>query len=150
MPAAEVEMSLDLARRLFESQRPELAGLQVEPIGEGWDNWSFRIGGEWLARLPRRSLAAPLIENEWKWLPRIAQGLPLQVPVPTQLGRPEFGYPFPWAIYPYVPGSPASTTSIADWSHEARSLGRFLTALHRRAPTDAPQNPFRGVPRPTG
>lgn len=139
-------MSLDLARRLVESQRPELAGLPLAPIGEGWDNWSFRIGDEWLARLPRRSLAAPLIENEWNWLPRIASGLPLEVPVPIHLGRPEFGYPFPWAIYPFLPGTPASLASVDDWDRAARSIGRFLAALHQPAPTDAPDNPFRGVP----
>lgn len=138
-------MSLDLVRRLIEGQHPELTGLPVAPVGEGWDNWSFRIGEEWLARLPRRSLAAPLIENEAKWLPRIAPTLPLQTPVPVRLGRPEFGYPFPWAIYPFLPGTPASRTSVDDWDEAARSIGRFLTTLHQPAPANAPDNPFRGV-----
>ena len=146
MPVAEVGMSVELAHRLVASQRPELARMPVTLIGEGWDNWSFRIGHEWMARLPRRSLAAPLIENEWNWLYRLASRLPMRIPVPIHLGRPEFDYPFPWAIYPFLRGVPASRTPVEDWGRAASSIGRFLAALHQPAPANAPDNPFRGVP----
>lgn len=146
MPAAEVDVSASLVRSLIESQRPDLAGSAVTLLGEGWDNWLFRIGERWLARLPRRSLSAPLIENEWDWLPELAPHLPLQVPLPLHLGRPDFNYPFPWAIYPFLEGTPASRVALADFGESAATLGRFLVALHQPAPSDAPLNPFRGVP----
>ncbi len=139
-------MSPALARRLIESQRPDMTGLAIIPIGEGWDNWSFRVGESWLARLPRRSLSAPLIENEWKWLGELAPRLPLPIPVPVHLGEPEFGYPFRWAIYPFIEGRPASESPPANMNEAARTLGRFLGALHQPAPSDAPGNPFRGAP----
>jgi aminoglycoside phosphotransferase (APT) family kinase protein len=38
------------------------------------------------------------------------------------------------------------TTPPADPVRAARVLGRFVRALHRPAPADAPPNPYRGVP----
>lgn len=146
MPASEVDVSASFVQTLIESQRPDLGGSTIRLLGEGWDNWLFRVGEHWLARLPRRSLSAPLIENEWKWLPELAPHLPLQIPIPLHLGRPEFDYPFPWAIYPFIEGMPASRAPLPDFSEAAAIIGHFLAALHQPAPPEAPLNPFRGVP----
>src|SRR5580700_9053646 len=57
MPAAEVEVSADLVRRLLASQHPDLARLPVEFLANGWDNELYRVGEELVARLPRRASA---------------------------------------------------------------------------------------------
>jgi hypothetical protein len=44
MPAAELEITADLVRRLLAAQQPDLAGLPVEPLANGWDNTLFRLG----------------------------------------------------------------------------------------------------------
>src|SRR5450755_2465758 len=54
MPAAEVEVSADLVRRLLADQHPDLARLPVEFLANGWDNELYRVGDGLLARLPRR------------------------------------------------------------------------------------------------
>jgi hypothetical protein len=36
MPAAEVEITTELVRRLLRAQQPDLAGLPVEPLANGW------------------------------------------------------------------------------------------------------------------
>lgn len=36
MPAAEVEITAELVRRLLRAQHPDLAGLPVEPLANGW------------------------------------------------------------------------------------------------------------------
>ena len=146
MPAAEVDVSPDLVRRLLAAQHPDLAGLPVEVMANGWDNLICRLGGELLVRLPRRAAAAVLILHEQRWLPVLAPRLPLPVPAPVRAGRPGLGYPWAWSVVPYLPGRVAARNPPADLSAAAATMGGFLGALHVPAPADAPVNPFRGVP----
>ena len=146
MPAAEVEVSADLVRRLLAAQHPDLAALPVEPLANGWDNSLFRLGDELVARLPRRALGASILVNEQRWLPSLASRLPLPVPVPVRAGVPGEGYPWPWSVVPFLPGTPAADGPPFDPRQAAADLGGFFGALHVPAPPDAPANPYRGVP----
>ncbi len=144
-PVAEADITAGLVRGLLADQHPDLADLPVEPLAHGWDNASFWIGKTLIARLPRRAVAAALVEHEQRWLPGLAPHLPLPVPAPARTGRPALGYPWPWSIVPYLPGRAAVNSSL-DHNDAASSLGAFLAALHAPAPPDAPANPFRGIP----
>jgi aminoglycoside phosphotransferase (APT) family kinase protein len=146
MPAAEVEVSADLVRRLLADQHPDLARLPVEFLANGWDNELYRVGDELVARLPRRALGAQIIKNEQRWLPGLAPRLPLPVPYRERTGVPGCGYPYSWSVVPYLPGVPAAQASSFDPVAAAAVVGGFLGALHVPAPADAPANPFRGVP----
>ena len=146
MPAAEVEISADLVRRLLADQHPDLAGRPVEFLANGWDNELYRVGDGLIARLPRRALGAQIIKNEQRWLPRLAPRLPLPIPFPERTGLPALGYPHSWSVVPYLPGVPAAQAGSFDPAAAAAALGGFLGALHVPAPADAPANPFRGVP----
>src|SRR5690606_10231991 len=68
-PSAEVDISLELVRRLLRDQHPDLADRPLSPLAEGWDNAMFRLGQHFLVRLPRRQVAADLVANEQRWLP---------------------------------------------------------------------------------
>ncbi len=146
MPAAELDVSPGLVRRLLAAQQPDLAHLALEVMANGWDNAMYRVGDVLVARLPRRQVAAGLIVHEQRWLPALQPRLPLPVPAPVRAGRPAPGYPWPWSIVPFLPGRAASRNPPADWRDAAISLGRFLAALHTPAPPDAPANALRGVP----
>jgi aminoglycoside phosphotransferase (APT) family kinase protein len=146
MPAAEVEVSADLVRRLLADQHPDLARLPVEFLANGWDNELYRVGDELVARLPRRALGAQIITNEQRWLPELAPRLPLPIPYPERTGVPSCGYPYSWSVVPYLPGVPAAQAGSFDPVRAAAAVGGFLGALHVPAPADAPANPFRGVP----
>jgi aminoglycoside phosphotransferase (APT) family kinase protein len=146
MPAADVEVSADLVRRLLAGQHPDLACLPVEFLANGWDNELYRVGDGLVARLPRRALGAQIITNEQRWLPGLAPRLPLPIPCPERTGVPACGYPYPWSVVPYLPGVPAAQASSLDPAAAAAAVGGFLGALHVPAPADAPANPFRGVP----
>lgn len=143
MPAAEVEVSAELVRRLLADQHPDLAHLPVEVMANGWDNVMCRVGDELVARLPRREMAVRFLVHEQRWLPVLGPRLPLPVPAPVRIGRPGLGYPWPWSIVPYLPGQVAAHSPARD---AAVGLGRFLAALHTPAASDAPANPVRGVP----
>ena len=146
MPAADVEVSADLVRRLLADQHPDLARLPVQFLANGWDNELYRVGDGLVARLPRRAAGAEIIMNEQRWLPGLAPRLPLPIPYPERTGVPAHGYPYPWSVVPYLPGVPAAQASSFDPGGAAAAVGGFLGALHVPAPADAPANPFRGVP----
>src|SRR5690242_2233965 len=114
MPAAEVDVSPALVRRLLAAQQPGLAHLPVELMCNGWDNVLCRVGGELIARLPRREQAAELVAHEQRWLPVLAPRLPLAVPAPVHAGRPGLGYPWAWSVVPFLPGQAASLVPPAD------------------------------------
>lgn len=144
MPAAEVSVTADLVRALLADQHPDLVGLPVEFMENGWDNALFRVGPRLVARLPRRAQAAPIIVNEQRWLPLLAARLPLQIPYPERTGVPALGYPWSWSLVPYLPGIPAADAADLDFEAAATAVGGFLRALHVPAPRDAPENPYRG------
>ncbi|MET8160064.1 aminoglycoside phosphotransferase family protein [Sphaerisporangium sp. NPDC005289] len=146
MPAAEVEVSADLVRRLVAAQHPDLAHLPVEMMANGWDNVMFRVGDALVARLPRREVGARSLVHEQRWLPVLGPRLPLPVPAPVRVGRPQFGYPWPWSVVRFLPGGVASRNPPADPRAAAAGLGAFLGALHTPASPEAPANPYRGVP----
>jgi aminoglycoside phosphotransferase (APT) family kinase protein len=109
----------------------------------------FRLGDDLLVRLPRRAVAEPLIVHERRWLGELAPGLPLRVPAHVRDGSPGPGYPWAWAIVPWIAGTTWFEAPPDDLATAARRLGTFLAAMHRPAPADAPANPFRGVPLAT-
>jgi aminoglycoside phosphotransferase (APT) family kinase protein len=143
MPAAEVSIDTTLVRALLREQHDDLSSLPLVEAGEGWDNKLFRLGDELLVRLPRRQLAASLVEHEQRWLPVLAPHLPLPVPTPVRVGRPGCGFPWPWSVAPWFAGDTAATLTTGHTETMAFRLAAFLAALHRPAPMDAPANPFR-------
>lgn len=145
MPAAEVDVTVDLVATLLTDQRPDLAHLEIRTLAHGWDNVSFRVGPELVARLPRRAMSAPLVSNEARWLPELAPLLPLPIPDPVFVGQPGSGYPWRWTIVPWIPGESAAT-AVMDYRFCAPALADFLKCLHIPAPDNAPANPFRGTP----
>ncbi len=134
-----------LVRALLHEQHPDLAGLGLREVAGGWDNRMWRLGEELAVRLPRTPRAPSLLRTEQRWLPFLAPGLPLPVPVPVRAGEPSARFPKPWTVARWVHGEPADLTPITS-PRAAATLAGFLRALHRTAPGEAPANPTRGVP----
>ena len=145
-PAAEIEIDPVLVRSLLHSQHPELADLPLTFVAEGWDNTLFRLGEELLVRLPRRAAGAPLMENELRWLPHVADKLPLPIPVARYRGEPDPSFPWSWSVVDWVEGADAIERPLHDTERAGVTLGSFFRALHQPAPADAPVNPSRGTP----
>lgn len=142
-PPAEVEIDNALVLRLLRQQHPRFAKLPISRAVSGWDNELFRLGDDAAVRLPRRKAATQAIENELNFLPGLAPRLPLPVPAPVGRGEPGCGYPWTWAIVPWLRGASIEDVPLA--SNQGSVLGRFLAALHHPPPHDAPHNPVRGV-----
>ena len=144
MPAAEVVVTDRLVSALLLEQHPDLAGLPLTELANGWDNVIYRLGTDHTVRVPRRTAAATLVLNEQRWLPTLAARLPMAIPSPVRVGVPGQGYPWNWSVCRWFEGEVAADVELADPEREARRLGEFLAALHQPAPGDAPENPYRG------
>lgn len=143
MPAAEVEVTVELVRTLLAEQFPDFAALPLELVANGWDNAIFRLGDRFSVRMPRRQLGADLVAHEQRWLPDLARHLPIPIPAPVRNGRPGCGYPWMWSVCAWFDGDVAADVELTDPTREATRLGDFLAALHVPAPPDAPRNEFR-------
>lgn len=130
--AAEIELTAESAAGLVAQQFPQLGAPLLSPLGEGWDNAAFLVNDAWVFRFPRRAVAAGLIATESRILPLIAPALPLPVPAPVFVGRASAAYPWPFAGYRALRGTPISNTPTCECDDPelARALGEFLRALH--------------------
>lgn len=135
----EDELPIDtaLVSRLLAAQRPAWAGLPLRQLRHGGtDNAMFRLGPELVVRLPRRDWAADDVPKEATWLPGLSPRLPLRVPGPQFVGVPGEGYPFPWAVYAWLPGVDAGLDTVRDGHGLARDLAGFVTALRSVPPPE--------------
>lgn len=146
MPSAEVQIDEALVTRLLREQHTDLAHLPVHTLSNGWDNSVFRLGQDFVVRLPRREMAVQLLRNEQLFLPLIAQLTSLALPVPVRTGVPSAVFPWPWTIAPWFDGEPAFHSAPSEHHRMVSQLADFVSAIHRPAPPVAPRNPVRGVP----
>jgi aminoglycoside phosphotransferase (APT) family kinase protein len=140
-----------LVSRLVAEQFPQWAGLPVRPVEPGgWDNATFRLGESMSVRLPSGDSYALQVAKEHRWLPVLAARLPLAIPEPLARGAPGSGYPWPWSVYRWRDGEPATSAPVADPDGFAADLAGFLAALYRvdpaGGPPPGPHNFYRGGP----
>ncbi|MBD2504488.1 aminoglycoside phosphotransferase family protein [Anabaena azotica FACHB-119] len=143
-PVAEVAIDTNLVYSLLSAQHPDLMHLPLHLVDTGWDNVMFRLGDRLSVRLPRRQIAATLIENEQTWLPVLAKQLTLPVPAPYRIGLPTQDYPWRWSVLPWLTGVTADQQE--PHANQVKLFAAFLRSLHTPAPTNAPKNAGRGVP----
>lgn len=144
-PPAEIEIDATLVRRLLADQAPAFADLPIEVLASGWDNTILTLGADHLVRLPRREAAVELVGHEQRWLPTLAERLPIAVPVPVVFGRPTSYFPWPWSVVEHVEGGDA-IASPPNPGPAVEVMAGFFSAMHVPAPDDAPHNPWRGGP----
>lgn len=152
MPSAEHVIDEPLVRALLRGLPAPLAHVRDLPlafVAEGWDNSVWRVGHDLAARVARRSLAAPGLENEARWAavaaaPLVERGVPVTLPVHLTPGGGL--HPLPWLLTTWVEGTLVDDVPVADRGPAARRLAGVLPRLHRPAPPGAPHNPFRATP----
>jgi len=144
-------VTAELARRLVAAQFPRWADLPIRPVAlNGWDNHTFRLGDTMTVRLPNGEWYAKAVDKEHRWLPYLAERLPLPIPSPRGMGEPAFEYPYHWSVYEWIDGEPSTHDGIANDAAFAKDLANFLVALESVDSTDGPEpgqhNFFRGAP----
>jgi aminoglycoside phosphotransferase (APT) family kinase protein len=144
-------ITVNLVAELIGTQFPEWADLPIRPVDlDGWDNATFRLGEKMSVRLPSGDSYVEAVEKEQRWLPILAPQLPLPIPEPLAAGAPGCGFRWPWSVYRWIDGAPATGSTITDLPQFAADLAGFLTALSRidpaGGPPPGPHNFFRGGP----
>jgi aminoglycoside phosphotransferase (APT) family kinase protein len=147
-PPAEVSIDAALVSRLISAQHPSLLA-PVSWFSSGWDNELFRLGDDYVVRMPRRALAVSLIEHEQRWLPELQRLVDVPIPVPVALGLPSDDYAWPWSIARWLAGEPVAHRPVSARGALVEPLAEFVVSLHVPAPADAPMNPVRGTPLAT-
>jgi aminoglycoside phosphotransferase (APT) family kinase protein len=140
--APEVTVDEELARRLIADQFPDLTPASLRLIGEGWDNTVWLVDERWVFRFPRRELAIPGVEREIAALGRIAACVPLPIPEPVFVGRPNANFRWPFFGARHLPGNEPFGLSEAERAGLARPFAAFLRALHGVQVDGLPADPF--------
>lgn len=130
VPPAELAIDEARAARWIGAAFEPLRGCAVEPIGSGFDNAAFLVNQRWAFRLPRRAAAVPFMRREIEVLPALAEGAPVALSVPVWVSDGVAGYPFPFAGYAWIDGTPASRRTAHRASPD--QLARLLRWLHDR------------------
>lgn len=139
MHADELDIDATLVHRLLSAQFPLWATLPLTPVSSsGTDHALYRLGEERVVRLPRIHWATGQVEQERRWLPRLAPHLPLAVPEQLAMGEPGEGYPWRWAVYRWLEGVNAVHSPHVDTIETAVALARFISALQAADPTGGP------------
>ena len=137
----EPDTSPEIVRALLQHQVPEMAGLPLSAVSNtGSDNALYRLGTEYVVRLPRFPDAAGRLGIELDWLPRLTD-LPAAVPEVVHVGNPHEHYPFGWAVLRWLDGIDAwDARQQEGWfgSDLGHDLAAVVRRLRRTAAGDAP------------
>ncbi|GGU46979.1 hypothetical protein GCM10007979_52530 [Nocardioides albus] len=145
------ELMIDehLVRSLLRRDLAAYADLPLRPLtSTGSTNRLFRLGEEWLARLPRQPGGSAAITQEARWLPELAASVPVATPEVLTVGEPGFGYPERWSVVRWIEGE-KPRPGAGDVT--AEDLAEAVTGLCRTAvPDEAISDPelrwYRGQP----
>lgn len=145
------DITVGVVVALLRAQFPQWAELPVRAVDvDGNDNTSFRLGDELLVRLPSHERYVAGVEKEHRWLPVLAQHLPLPIPEPVAKGAPSEVFPRVWSVYRWLDGDVAGADPPADRVRFAVDVAAFLEALYRIDATGGPdageQSFWRGAP----
>jgi aminoglycoside phosphotransferase (APT) family kinase protein len=130
----EIAVSDDAVRCLIADQFPQWAGLPVRRVAaSGTVNAIVRIGDGLAARFPLRPADAgatrALLRREADASALLARHCPVPAPRPVALGEPGCGYPLPWSMQTWLPGTTAVDADPAGSVTFAHDLAALVAAL---------------------
>ncbi|MEO5709215.1 MAG: aminoglycoside phosphotransferase family protein [Nocardioidaceae bacterium] len=136
-------------RRLVATQFPQWRDLPIrEQRTAGTVNAIFRIGDDLAARFPLQpiepSTARAWLHREAAAARELAPLSSVPVPAPVAIGEPGEGYPLPWSMQTWLPGSVATDEDPAESTAFAEDLARFVAGLRA---ADAGGRRFHGEGR---
>lgn len=132
----QVDVPAEVVATLVKEQFPQWSDLEVRPVrSTGTVNTIFRIGDDLAARFPLRMADADTtrsdLEREARASAELAQVSPFPTPEPVALGEPGAGYPMPWSVQKWLPGTVATDADPSGSEEFAEDLAAFIAALRR-------------------
>ncbi|MFD2445105.1 phosphotransferase [Bacillus sp. CGMCC 1.16607] len=127
----EIVVTMDEARHLIEAQFPELAPVNIQELGKGFDNTVFKVNDDYVFRFPRKEIAVRLLNTENQLLPNLVNGLNIRIPEPIFFGKETDSYNWPFTGYHLVKGTSPGQLSADIRNKSAAPLAHFLRKLHQ-------------------
>jgi aminoglycoside phosphotransferase (APT) family kinase protein len=130
----QVDVGTQTVAALIREQFPQWGGEEIRLLrSSGTVNTIFRVGSDLAARFPLRMADAGQkraeLEREAEASAELARISPFPVPEPVALGEPGAGYPMPWSVQTWLPGTVASDADPSGSPAFAQDLAIFLAAL---------------------
>jgi aminoglycoside phosphotransferase (APT) family kinase protein len=130
----QVDVTPEIVAALIQEQFPRWSGEAIRLVpSTGTVNAIFRIGDDLSARFPLRLADAAetpaVLEQEARASAELAKVSPFPVPEPVALGKPGAGYPMPWSVQTWLPGTVATDADPSGSDAFAEDLAAFIAAL---------------------
>ncbi|ROQ67269.1 aminoglycoside phosphotransferase (APT) family kinase protein [Streptomyces sp. 840.1] len=130
----QVDVNTEIVAALIREQFPRWSGKPIRRVAStGTVNAIFRIGNDLSARFPLRPAdaaeALAVLEQEARSSAELAQVSRFPAPQPVALGEPGAGYPMPWSVQTWLPGTVAFDADPSGSDAFARDLASFIATL---------------------
>lgn len=133
-------------------QFPQYQSLYVSPIKNGGiDNFTFRLGEEYVVKYPSKRCYALQPIKDHKWLPIIEPYISTNIPKPIALGMPTKNFQHNWTINTWIEGETLEDVG-GDLSEKqlkqlATDLAQFIKELHQAPIENAPKAEYHNFHR---
>ncbi|MCX4649588.1 MULTISPECIES: aminoglycoside phosphotransferase family protein [unclassified Streptomyces] len=130
----QVDVTTETVATLIQAQFPQWSGKEIRLLqSTGTVNAVFRIGNDLSARFPLRLSDAAetlaVLKQEAQASAELAQVSRFPAPEPVALGEPGAGYPMPWSVQTWLPGTVSSDADPSGSDAFAQDLAAFIAAL---------------------
>ena len=134
MHANQLHVPVETVRCLIAEQFPQWADLPVRPLpSSGTVNALFRIGDHLTGRFPLQQIdvavARRWLQDEADAARELAGRTAYATAEPVAIGEPGAGYPLPWSVQTWVPGTPAAEDDPSGSVAFAHDLAAFLLGV---------------------
>lgn len=127
----EIDISEEKVYSLLKEQKPEWAECSIQRIeSSGSDNALFRLGDDFLMRMPRIEWAVSSILKEAEWVPKIASNISIPISESVFTGLPSKLYPWHWLILPWYEGQNPEFEKADELGKLAGDLANFCNQIH--------------------
>jgi aminoglycoside phosphotransferase (APT) family kinase protein len=131
MHAGQLAVPVETVRRLVDAQFPHWRGLPVRRVAsDGTVNAIFRIGDRLTARFPLvpgdAGATRAWLESEAAAAALLLGRTTFRTPEPVAIGEPGPGYPLPWSVQTWLPGTVATAEDPGDSVAFAEDLAAFI------------------------
>lgn len=132
----QVAVTTETVATLIQEQFPQWSGKEIRLLqSTGTVNAIFCVGNDLSARFPLRLTDAAetlaVLKQEAQASAELAQASPFPTPQPVALGEPGAGYPMPWSVQTWLPGTVASDADPRGSAAFAQDLATFIAALRK-------------------